>query len=196
MRLGHFLSCEEYSLQQLLHQARLAEEAGFEALCISDHWHPWNDAQGQSPFVWSMIGAISQVCSLLVTTAVTCPTVRIRPVNVAQAAATSAVLPGGRFTLGLGTGEALNEHVTGAPWPSLDVRLEMQEEAVHVIRRLWQEDGFVSHRGRHYTVDTARIYTKPDQPPPIYVSGLAASQRRRRAGSATVASAPHRTQSF
>jgi G6PDH family F420-dependent oxidoreductase len=173
MRLGYFLSCEEYSPQQLLHQARLAEEAGFEALWISDHFHPWNDAQGESPFVWSMIGAISQVCSLPVTTAVTCPTVRIHPVNVAQAAATSAVLLGGRFTLGLGTGEALNEHVTGAPWPRLDVRLEMLEEAVHVIRRLWKEDGFVNHRGRHYTVDTARIYTKPDQPPPIYVSGLA-----------------------
>ena len=173
MRLGYFLSCEEYEPHQLLHQARLAEQAGFEALWISDHFHPWNDAQGQSPFVWSMIGALSQVCELPVTTAVTCPTVRIHPVNIAQAAATSAVLLDGRFVLGLGTGEALNEHVTGQVWPSLDVRLEMLEEAVHVIRRLWREDGFVNHHGRHYTVDTARIYTRPDEPPPIYVSGFA-----------------------
>jgi G6PDH family F420-dependent oxidoreductase len=172
VRFGYFLSCEEYTPAQLLEQARLAERAGFEALWISDHFHPWNDAQGQSPFVWSMIGALSQVCDLPVTTAVTCPTVRIHPVNIAQAAATSAVLLDGRFVLGLGTGEALNEHITGQVWPSLDVRLEMLEEAVHVIRRLWEEDGFVSHRGRHYTVDTARIYTRPDEPPPIYISGL------------------------
>jgi G6PDH family F420-dependent oxidoreductase len=172
MRFGYFLSCEEYTPAQLLEQARLAQRAGFEALWISDHFHPWNDAQGQSPFVWSMIGALSQVCDLPVTTAVTCPTVRIHPVNIAQAAATSAVLLEGRFTLGLGTGEALNEHITGQVWPSLDVRLEMLEEAVHLIRRLWDEDGFVNHRGRHYTVDTARIYTKPPKPPPIYLSGL------------------------
>jgi G6PDH family F420-dependent oxidoreductase len=172
MRIGYFLSCEEYTPQQLLEQARLAEQAGFEALWISDHFHPWNDNQGQSPFVWSIIGALSQVCDLPVTTAVTCPTVRIHPVNIAQAAATSAVLLEGRFILGLGTGEALNEHITGEVWPTLDVRLEMLEEAVHVIRRLWQEDGFVNHRGRHYTVDTARIYTRPEQPPPIYVSGF------------------------
>ncbi|MDQ4085855.1 MAG: TIGR03557 family F420-dependent LLM class oxidoreductase [Actinomycetota bacterium] len=172
MRFGYFLSCEEYTPAQLLEQARLAEQAGFEALWISDHFHPWNDAQGESPFVWSMIGALSQVCDLPVTTAVTCPTVRIHPVNIAQAAATSAVLLDGRFVLGLGTGEALNEHITGQVWPTLDVRLEMLEEAIHVIRRLWEEDDFVNHRGRHYTVDTARIYTRPEQPPPIYVSGL------------------------
>jgi G6PDH family F420-dependent oxidoreductase len=172
MRFGYFLSCEEYTPQQLLEQAQLAERAGFEALWISDHFHPWNDAQGQSPFVWSMIGALSQVCRLPVTTAVTCPTVRIHPVNIAQAAATSAVLLDGRFTLGLGTGEALNEHIIGQVWPSLDVRLEMLEEAVHVIRRLWEEDDFVNHHGRYYTVDTARIYTRPEQPPPIYISGL------------------------
>jgi G6PDH family F420-dependent oxidoreductase len=172
MRFGYFLSCEEYDPAQLLEQARLAEQAGFEALWISDHFHPWNDNQGQSPFVWSMIGALSQVCDLPITTAVTCPTVRIHPANIAQAAATSAVLTEGKFILGLGTGEALNEHITGEVWPSLDVRLEMLEEAVHVIRRLWNEDGFVNHQGKHYTLDTARIYTKPDQPPPIYISGF------------------------
>jgi len=102
MRFGYFLSCEEFSPAQLLAQARLAEESGFEALWISDHYHPWNDEQGQSPFVWSVIGALSQVSRLPVTTAVTCPTVRTHPALIAQAAATSAVLHDGRFRLGVG----------------------------------------------------------------------------------------------
>jgi G6PDH family F420-dependent oxidoreductase len=170
-RFGYFLSTEEFTPAQLVEQAVLAEEHGFEALWISDHFHPWNDEQGQSPFVWSVIGAISQACNLPVTTAVTCPTYRINPVIIAQAAATSAVMLDGRFVLGLGSGEALNEHVLGDPWPSADVRLEQLEESIEVIRELWQ-GGFVNHRGRHYTVDTARIYTLPDQPPPIYVSGF------------------------
>jgi G6PDH family F420-dependent oxidoreductase len=124
-KFGYFLSCEEYAPEQLLEQARLAEEAGFDALWISDHYHPWTSEQGQSPFVWSMIGALAQVCDLPVTTAVTCPTLRIHPAVIAQAAATSAVLLGeGRFRLGVGSGEALNEHVLGDPWPEADVRLE------------------------------------------------------------------------
>ncbi|WP_112238335.1 TIGR03557 family F420-dependent LLM class oxidoreductase [Kribbella monticola] len=171
-KIGYFLSSEEYTPAQLIEQARLAEEAGFDALWISDHYHPWNDEQGQSAFVWSTIGAISQVCELPVTTAVTCPTVRIHPAVIAQAAATSAVLLNGRFTLGIGTGEALNEHIFGDAWPTVDVRLEMLEEAVEIIRRLWTEDGFVSHHGMHYTVDNARIYTRPDSPVPIYMSGF------------------------
>ena len=171
-RFGYFLSCEEYAPEQLLDQARLAEQAGFDSLWISDHFHPWTDAQGQSPFVWSMIGAIAQVCDLPVTTAVTCPTVRTHPVIIAQAAATSAVLLGeGRFTLGVGSGEALNEHVLGDAWPHTELRLEMLEEAVEVIRRLWTGE-VVSHEGTHYTVDTARIYTLPDEPPPIYMSAF------------------------
>ena len=113
MKVGYFLSCEEYGPDELVEQAVLAEKAGFTRLWISDHYHPWNDEQGQSPFVWSVIGAISQVCSLPVTTAVTCPTVRMHPAVVAQAAATSAVMLGGRFVLGVGSGEALNEHVLG-----------------------------------------------------------------------------------
>jgi G6PDH family F420-dependent oxidoreductase len=171
VKVGYFLSCEEYTPAELVEQARLAEQAGFESLWISDHFHPWNDAQGQSPFVWSVIGAVSQVCGLPVTTAVTCPTVRIHPAVVAQAAATSAVMLGGRFVLGVGTGEALNEHILGDPWPSVDVRLEMLEEAVALIRRLW-EGGFVTDYGKHYTVDHARIYTLPEEPPPVYVSGF------------------------
>jgi G6PDH family F420-dependent oxidoreductase len=171
VRIGYFLSCEEYAPSELLEQAELAEQAGFEALWISDHFHPWNDAQGESPFVWSMIGALARTTSLPVTTAVTCPTVRVHPAVIAQAAATSAVLLEGRFVLGVGSGEALNEHVLGDAWPTTDVRLEMLEEAVGLIRDLWSGE-FTSHRGRHYTVDTARIYTMPDAPPPIYVSGF------------------------
>src|SRR5205814_3990820 len=110
---GYFLSCEEFTPAQLIEQARLAERAGFQALWISDHFHPWNDEQGQSPFVWSVIGALSQVCGLPVTTAVTCPTIRIHPAIIAQAAATSATLVDD-FVLGVGSGEALNEHVTGS----------------------------------------------------------------------------------
>ncbi|MEV0898569.1 TIGR03557 family F420-dependent LLM class oxidoreductase [Actinoplanes sp. NPDC049802] len=171
MRIGYFLSSEEYSPAELLEQARGAERAGFGGLWISDHYHPWMDAQGQSAFVWSMIGAISQACGLPITTAVTCPTVRIHPAVIAQAAATSAVLTGGRFRLGVGTGEALNEHIFGDAWPELDVRLEMLEEAVEIIRGLWA-GGFHSHHGKHYTVENARIYTLPEQPVEILVSGF------------------------
>jgi G6PDH family F420-dependent oxidoreductase len=171
MKVGYFLSCEEYTPSELVEQAVLAERAGFEALWISDHFHPWNDEQGQSPFVWGVIGALSQACSLPVTTAVTCPTMRIHPAVIAQAAATAAVQLEGRFTLGVGTGEALNEHVLGDVWPSYDVRMEMLEEAVGLIRRLWEGD-FVTTRGTHYEVSNARIYTRPDSPPPIYVSGF------------------------
>src|SRR5690348_7983984 len=116
-RYGYFLSSEEYEPASLIEQAKLAEEAGFEALWISDHYHPWLDEQGQSPFVWSVIGALSQVTSLPITTAVTCPLVRTPPAIVAQAAATSAVLTDGRFVLGVGTGEALNEHIVESRWP-------------------------------------------------------------------------------
>ena len=171
MRIGYFLSSEEFGPQELVEQARLAEEGGFEALWISDHYHPWNDAQGHSPFVWSTIGALSQACRLPVTTAVTCPTVRIHPAVVAQAAATSAALLDGRFVLGVGTGEALNEHIFGDAWPSTDVRLEMLEEAVEVMRKLWEGD-FVYHYGKHYTVENARLYTLPVEPPKVYVSAF------------------------
>src|SRR4051794_24915978 len=171
MRFGYFLSCEEYSPAELVEQAVAAERAGFDALWISDHFHPWNDEQGQSPFVWGMIGALSQACSLPVTTAVTCPTTRVHPGIIAQAAATAAVQLHGKFILGVGTGEALNEHVLGDPWPSANVRLEMLEEAVELMRRLWTGE-VVTTQGHHYDVDTARIYTLPDQPPPVYVSAF------------------------
>ncbi|MFD9093509.1 LLM class F420-dependent oxidoreductase [Streptomyces collinus] len=168
---GYFLSCEEHRPAELVEQARMAEQAGFQALWISDHYHPWNDAQGQSPFVWSVIGALSEAVSLPVETAVTCPTVRIHPAVLAQAAATTAVMTGGRFRLGVGTGEALNEHILGDRWPPLPVRLEMLEEAVQVMRRLFTGEE-VSHHGTHYTVENARLYTVPDEPVPIDISGF------------------------
>jgi G6PDH family F420-dependent oxidoreductase len=172
MRLGYFLSCEEHSPAELVEQGRLAEDAGFAGLWISDHFHPWVDEQGHSPFVWAVIGAIAQATSQMkVTTAVTCPTVRVHPAIVAQAAATCAVMLDGRFALGVGSGEALNEHILGDRWPVASERLEMLEEAVAVIRLLW-EGGVQSHRGRHYRVDHARIYDLPAQPPPILVSGF------------------------
>src|SRR3954452_15120140 len=171
MKVGYFLSCEEFAPHELIDQARRAEQAGFHALWISDHYHPWNDEQGHSAFVWSVIGALSEATDLPVMTAVTCPTVRIHPAIIAQGAATSAVMLKGRFTLGVGSGEALNEHILGDRWPEADVRLEMLEEAVEVIRTLWQ-GGQQSHHGRHYTVENARIYDLPDQPPPILVSGF------------------------
>ncbi len=171
MRIGCFLSSEEFAPRDLVVNAQRAEKAGFHALWISDHYHPWNDEQGHSPFVWSVIGAISQVTDLPITTGVTCPTLRIHPAIVAQAAATSSVMLEGRFGLGVGSGEALNEHILGDRWPEADVRLEMLEEAVDVMRALWRGDQH-SHHGAHYTVENARIYDLPEQPPPVLVSGF------------------------
>src|SRR3954463_8751589 len=169
--IGYFLSCEQYGPRELVAQARAAERAGFERLWISDHFHPWNDEQGQSPFVWSVIGALSEAVDLPVTTAVTCPTIRIHPAVIAQAAATAAVQLDGRFVLGVGSGEALNEHVLADHWPSIGVRLEMLEEAVEIIRLL-HEGQEISHHGTYYEVQEAKIYTRPERPVPIYVSGF------------------------
>jgi len=169
--VGVFLSSEEHGAVTLVEQAKRAEEAGFRSLLISDHFHPWTDAQGESPFVWGVIGAIAGSTAMRVTTGVTCPTVRIHPVVLAQAAATAQSLLGGRFVFGVGSGEALNEHVLGDRWPSAPVRLEMLEEAIEVIRMLW-EGGNVRHDGRYYSVDNARIYSRPDSPPPIPVSAF------------------------
>jgi G6PDH family F420-dependent oxidoreductase len=177
MRYGYFLSSEEYEPASLVRQARMAEEAGFDALWISDHFHPWLDGQGQSSFVWSVIGAISQVTSLPVTTAVTCPTIRVHPAVIAQAAATASLLTGGKFTLGVGTGEALNEHVTGAKWPPAAERQEMLEEAVTIIAELFTGEQ-LTHHGKYYEVETARLYSVPEVPPPIYVSGFGESSAR------------------
>ncbi|MGA4838709.1 TIGR03557 family F420-dependent LLM class oxidoreductase [Streptomyces sp. G45] len=168
---GYFLATEEFAPAELLEQARMAEQAGFEELWISDHYHPWNAAQGQSPFVWSVLGALAEAVSLPLGTAVTCPTVRTHPAVIAQAAATTAVMTGGRFRLGVGSGEALNEHIVGGPWPPAHVRLEMLEEAVQVMRNLFTGEE-VNHRGTHYTVENARLYTVPDEPVPVDISGF------------------------
>jgi G6PDH family F420-dependent oxidoreductase len=170
--LGYFLSSEERDPRAMVDAAARAEQAGFTTAWISDHYHPWTDAQGQSAFVWSTLGAIANATSeLKLWTAVTCPTIRIHPAVVAQAAATTAVLSGGRFGLGVGSGEALNEHIFGDAWPDADTRLEMLEEAVGIMRRLFTGEQ-VSHRGTHYRVENARLYTVPETPPEIYVSGF------------------------
>ncbi len=171
MRIGYFLSSEEWGPRDLVELASNAERAGFDGLWISDHYHPWSDEQGHSPFVWSVIGAIAQATNQKVTTAVTCPTVRIHPAVIAQAAATASILLQGRFCLGVGSGEALNEHILGDRWPEADERLEMLEEAVQVIRMLWQV-GVQNHQGRHYRVERCRVYDLPESPPPIVVSGF------------------------
>src|SRR5262249_51204343 len=138
MKIGYALSSEEFAPKELVDLAKRAEDVGFEFAVISDHFHPWLDRQGQSPFVWTTIGAIARETeTLCLGTAVTCPINRIHPTVIAQAAATAGALIPGRFFLGVGTGENLNEHITGRHWPEPGVRLEMLEEAVGVIRSLW-----------------------------------------------------------
>jgi G6PDH family F420-dependent oxidoreductase len=193
MRIGCFLASEEWGPRELVRQAQRAEAAGFQGLWISDHYHPWIDAQGHSPFVWGTIGAIAQATETIpLTTAVTCPTMRTHPAVIAQATATAAVQLGpGRFAFGVGSGEALNEHILGDHWPEADVRLEMLEEAIELIRELWSGHQ-VSHDGTHYVVQNARLYTRPEQPPPVYVSGFGpkAIQVAARIGDGFVTTAP------
>jgi coenzyme F420-dependent glucose-6-phosphate dehydrogenase len=190
--VGYTLSSEEHGPLDLVRYARQAEEAGFEYALVSDHFHPWIDRQGHSPFVWSVVGGIAGATrELRLGTGVTCPNIRIHPAVIAQAAATSAAMLPGRFFLGVGTGENLNEHVLGDRWPEAAVRLEMLEEAIDVIRLLWQ-GGYQSHHGRYYTVEEARIYTLPDEPPPIYVAASkpTAAELAGRAGDGLVSTAP------
>jgi G6PDH family F420-dependent oxidoreductase len=170
VRLGYALSSEEHRPSDLVRHARLAEEAGFEFALISDHFHPWVDAQGQSPFVWGVIGGIAEATTTLeLGTGVTCPTIRIHPAIIAQAAATAGAMMEGRFFLGVGTGENLNEHILGDRWPDWDVRARMLRESVDVIRQLWTGE-VTSVDGEFYTVENARIYTLPEQPVPIHVA--------------------------
>lgn len=167
---GYALSSEEHRPNDLVRYAHMAEEAGFQFALISDHYHPWTHQQGNSPFVWSVIGGISQATrKLRLGTGVTCPTVRIHPAVIAQAAATAADMMPGRFFLGVGTGEALNEHILGDHWPPADVRLDMLVEAIDVIRLLF-EGGEKSYYGEFYTVENAELFTLPDELPPIYIA--------------------------
>ena len=164
--------------------ARRAEEVGFDFASISDHFHPWVDKQGNSPFVWAVLGGIAATTARLrVGTGVTCPTTRIHPAIVAHAAATAAAMLPGRFFLGVGSGENLNEHILGGRWPETAVRQEMLQEAIEVIRLLWQ-GGLQSHHGKHYTVENACLYTLPQEPPPIIVAaaGSAATTMAGRLG--------------
>ena len=192
VRIGYTLSSEEHGPGDLLLYGRIAEESGFDFLTISDHFHPWTSRQGQSPFVWSVLGGLAvKTEEIPVMTAVTCPTMRIHPAIVAQAAATTASLLPDRFTLGVGTGENLNEHVTGTAWPESGERLDMLEEAIGLIRRLWTGD-LVTERTPHYTIDRARLYTIPETPPPIAVaaSSPAAARLAGRVGDALISTAP------
>jgi G6PDH family F420-dependent oxidoreductase len=178
VKLGYALSSEEHQPHDLVDQAVAAEAHGFGFALISDHFHPWTSRQGSSPFVWGVLGAIAtQTKALRVGTGVTCPTMRVHPAIVAQAVATTACLMPGRFFLGVGSGENLNEHITGARWPAPAVRLEMLEEAIKVIRLLL-EGGEQSHRGKHFEVDHARIYSLPEEFVPIYVAAAGSASAR------------------
>ncbi len=172
LQLGLTLSSEEHGPNRLVEMGKMAEENGFDFVSISDHYHPWVGEQGHSPFVWSVLGGLSQATSSIdVAVGVTCPSMRIHPAILAQAAATTAVMLPGRFTWGVGSGEALNEHICGDRWPPAPVRIERMVEAIEIIRRLWSETS-VTHYGTYFTVEDARILDKPDSPPPIIVSAF------------------------
>jgi coenzyme F420-dependent glucose-6-phosphate dehydrogenase len=191
-KLGYTLSSEEFAAPALVAQAELAEQAGFSFASISDHFHPWVDEQGESPFVWGTLGAISQRTERLeLITGVTCPTTRIHPAIVAQAAATAAALLPGRFSLGVGSGENLNEHILGDRWPGVVERQARLEEAIEVIRKLWKGK-LTSHRGERFTVENARLYSLPEEPPPLLVAvaGESSVELAARAGDGLVGTAP------
>ncbi|MFL5770000.1 MAG: TIGR03557 family F420-dependent LLM class oxidoreductase [Chloroflexota bacterium] len=192
VHIGYSLSTEEHRPDELVRYAQRAEAIGFEYASISDHFHPWVESQGNSPFVWAVLGGLAQATSRLrFGTGVTCPTVRYHPAIIAQAAATVAAMLPGRFFLGVGTGENLNEHVVGGKWPRFAERAARLEEAVEVIRALWTGE-IVNHDGEHYTVENARIYTLPDAPPPIVVaaSGPKSAALAGRIGDGLINSAP------
>jgi coenzyme F420-dependent glucose-6-phosphate dehydrogenase len=192
MQLGYSLSAEEHPPLDLVSHAKRAEQAGFSFALVSDHYHPWIDRQGQSPFVWSVLGGIALATDRLeIGTGVTCPLIRIHPAIVAQAAATAAAMLPGRFFLGVGTGENLNEHVLGDRWPSARLRLEMLEEAVQLMRVLWKGE-LTTARGDHYQVENARIYTLPDEPIRVFVaaSGEEAAELAGRIGEGLVSTSP------
>lgn len=163
-RFGFTLMTEQSGPRELVRQAGHAEEVGFDFEVMSDHYFPWLSAQGHAPYAWSVLGAVAQVTSRVeLMTYVTCPILRYHPAVVAQKAATVGVLSDGRFTLGLGAGENLNEHVVGQGWPTIDVRHEMLEEAIHVMRELWTGE-LVSWTGQHFRVESARVWDLPEQP--------------------------------
>ena len=192
--IGYALSSEEHGPRDLVRNARAAEEAGFTFALISDHFHPWIERHPHSPFVWGVLGAIAEATDrLVVGTGVTCPTMRIHPAIIAHAAATAADLMPGRFFLGVGTGENLNEHILGQAWPEWDVRAEMLEEAIEVIRALWSGE-VVSRRGEFFRVQNAKLYSLPESIPPIRVaaSGAKMAEMAGRIGDGLISTAPDR----
>jgi G6PDH family F420-dependent oxidoreductase len=194
IELGYALSSEEHAPNDLVRDAARAEEAGFTFALISDHYHPWIDAQGHSPFVWSVIGGIAGATERLrLGTGVTCPILRTHPAVIAQAAATSAAMMPGRFFLGVGTGENLNEHITAERWPAADERREMLVEAIEIIRELWTGE-LTDYHGAWFRVENARLYTVPEEAPPIYVaaSGKRAAMLAAEAGDGLIATSPEK----
>jgi G6PDH family F420-dependent oxidoreductase len=192
VQVGYWLASEEHGPNEMVRAAQRAEAEGFRYVQLSDHFHPFIDRQGHSPFIWSVIGGVAATTkALIVGTGVTCPIVRIHPAIVAQAAATASVMLDGRFFLGVGTGENLNEHVTGAKWPPLGTRREMLEEAIDLMRLLFR-GGEQSHRGRFFTVEDARLYTLGEAPPPIYVAaaGPASAELAARSGDGLISPNP------
>jgi G6PDH family F420-dependent oxidoreductase len=175
VQIGYTMMTEQAGPRELVDHVVRAEEVGFDFSVTSDHYFPWLRSQGHSPYAWSVLGAAAHATSRIpLMSYVTCPTMRYHPAVVAQKAATVQLLSEGRFRLGLGSGENLNEHVVGGGWPSVDVRHEMLEEAVGIIRALF-EGGHVHHRGTHFDVDSARLWDLPDRPPPL---GIAVSGGR------------------
>jgi coenzyme F420-dependent glucose-6-phosphate dehydrogenase len=169
-RFGYALSSEEHGSADLVRNAAEAEQAGFEFALISDHFHPWMDSQGHSPFVWTILGGIARETSKLeVGTGVTCPMIRTHPAIIAHAAATTADLFDGRFFLGVGTGENLNEHILGDHWPPYEERRTMLIESIELMRELW-EGKLTSYRGEYFIVENARLYTLPKEPMRVYVA--------------------------
>jgi G6PDH family F420-dependent oxidoreductase len=192
MRFGYKLCSEERSPEDLVDDAIGAERAGFDFAAISDHFHPWLDVQGHSGHAWAVLGAIAASTRRIdVGTFVSCPTRRQHPAIVAQAAATVAALMPGRFFLGVGTGEWLNEHVVGGEWPDADDRRRDLADAIGIIRELWT-GGEVTRRGRELQVDRARLYSLPDAPPPLLVaaSGTDSAELAGRLGDGLITTAP------
>ncbi|MBN9759315.1 hypothetical protein Ae406Ps2_3511c [Pseudonocardia sp. Ae406_Ps2] len=170
MQIGFKLFAEAYTPQEMVRQAVRAEEAGFDFVEISDHYHPWLESHGHSGFAWSILAAIAMRTERIgLATGVTCPTIRYHPAIIAQAAATTALLSEGRFTLGVGSGEQLSEHVTGHPWPVVGVRHAMLREALEIIRLLWT-GGYRTYRGTHLSVEDARVFDLPETLPDIVVA--------------------------
>ncbi|WP_432929318.1 LLM class F420-dependent oxidoreductase [Microbispora sp. CA-135349] len=168
--IGFTLMCEQTPAKELVEDAVTAERVGFDYAVISDHYFPWLEEMGHSPYAWSVLGAVAQATERLpLMTYVTCPIMRYHPAVVAQKAATMGVLSDGRFTLGVGAGENLNEHVVGHGWPPVNTRHEMFREAIEVVKELFQ-GGYRNYRGEYFDIDSARLFDLPERPVPIAVA--------------------------